>query len=336
MDQIDDPITPETGSVNGTTPDDAAMTAEPVGLRPGFLAELAVAMRATAERERANIGKRVEEDAAGHIEKVRARAAIETEELRRLAEEDVQHIEEWSAAEMERIRAEADQKIGDRRASLDEYLRQHDAIIDTEIQGVDAAVSDYNATLDRFFAELAGSDDPSVIVARAETLPPPPDLDQVRAQARASAVAMFAQPDAEEAAPATEPVAEATADVAPDIGSGSEGGTPTGAAETDAVTAEAVVVEMQDETTEATPVETTPTETTEEIRAEATPAAEPVPVMDPAATADTSWPEKGPEPETAGIAPSADHTSAAVRLLRSVAPWTAPTHAGSERGPDTD
>jgi hypothetical protein len=237
---------------------------------------------------------------------------------------------------MERIRAEADQKVGDRRASLDEYLRQHDAIIDTEIQGVDAAVTDYNVTLDRFFSELAESDDPSVIVARAENLPPPPDLDQVRAQARASAVAMFAQPEAEEAAPATEPGAEATADVASDIGSGSEGGTPTGTAETDAVTAEAVVVDMQDETTEAMPVETAPTETTEEIRAEATPAAEPVPVMDPTATADTSWPAKEPETETAGIAPSADHTSAAVRLLRSVAPWTAPTHAGSERGPDTD
>jgi hypothetical protein len=56
-----------------------------------------------------------------------------------------------------------------------------------------------------------------------------------------------------------------------------------------------------------------------------------VPVMDPVATADSSWPvpetapEAEPEPVTAGV----DHTSAAVRLLRSVAPWTAPTHAGS-------
>jgi hypothetical protein len=166
MDQNDDTTFPETRNMNGRvgrgTTGSAGSTGsdQPVtehapegigaGLRPGFLAELAVAMRSTAEKERERISERVSEDAAAHIDKVRARAAIETDELKRLAEEDVQHIEEWSAAEMERIRAEADQKIGDRRASLDEYLRQHDAIIDTEIQGVDAAVSDYNATLDRF------------------------------------------------------------------------------------------------------------------------------------------------------------------------------------------
>jgi hypothetical protein len=30
------------------------------------------------------------------------------------------------------------------------------------------------------------------------------------------------------------------------------------------------------------------------------------------------------------VAATVDNTSAAVRLLRSVAPWTAPTHSGSE------
>jgi hypothetical protein len=358
MDQIDDPITPETGQLNGTAPvgttetpgstdadpattDASRATAEPVGLRPGFLSELAVAMRATAERERENIGTRVADDAAGHVEKVRARAAIETEELRRLAEEDVQHIEEWSAAEMERIRSEADTKIGDRRASLDEYLKQHDAIIETEIEGVDAAVRDYNTTLDTFFAELAESDDPSVIVARAETLPPPPDLDQVRAQARASAVAMFAQPEAD--APAAEggSTAEAVADTVMDTGSDGDGDAPTGTADTgevdavasEAVAAEAVATETQDATTEAV-AEAVASDADVESPAGDAPTADPVPVMDPAATAEGSWPEKEPEP--AGIAPSQDNTSAAVRLLRSVAPWTAPTHSGSERGSDAD
>jgi len=52
-----------------------------------------------------------------------------------------------------------------------------------------------------------------------------------------------------------------------------------------------------------------------------------IPVMDPSATADSSWPAPEPEPEP--VAASVDHQSAAVRLLRSVAPWTAPTHAGS-------
>ena len=345
MDQIDDPTTPEAGQLNGkaaigTTESPAADTpteggpeaAGPIGLRPGFLSELAIAMRATAERERENIGNRVAEDAAGHVEKVRARAAIETEELRRLAEEDVQHIEEWSASEMDRIRAEADQKIGDRRASLDDYLRQHDAIIETEIEGVDAAVRDYNATLDGFFAELAASDDPSAIVARAETLPAPPDLDQVRAQARASAVAMFVQPEADEAAPDTTAVDDG--DAGSDDGPSSDavaGEADAVAAETDAVAAAAEAERVEDD---ASGNATNAIVSEGEIAA--TPSAEPVPVMDPAATAETSWPEKEGEPEPVEAASTADHTSAAVRLLRSVAPWTAPTHAGSERGPDAD
>jgi hypothetical protein len=364
MDQIDDPITPETGNLNGSAavgttgttagPEAAPAAMDPVGLRPGFLSELAVAMRATAERERENIGSRVAEDAAGHVEKVRARAAIETEELRRLAEEDVQHIEEWSASEMERIRAEADQKIGDRRASLDEYLKQHDAIIDTEIEGVDAAVRDYNTTLDQFFAELSESEDPATIVARAETLPPPPDLDQVRAQARASAVAMFAQPEADaptaEGAATTEAVADNATDTRTDGGGDTAAGTPE-AVDAEAVAAEAVAggeavapeavaggeaiaPEAVASQPEGGATEAVATGTDVESEVEAARTAAPVPVMDPSATAEASWPDKEPEP--AGIAPSQDNTSAAVRLLRSVAPWTAPTHSGSERGSDSD
>lgn len=115
MDQRDDSIFPDAGHMNGTseggTTESTGVTeADPpaaqhategvAGLRPGFLAELAVAMRATAEKERMRIAGKVSDDAAAHVEKVRARAAIETDELKRLAEEDVQHIEEWSAAEM--------------------------------------------------------------------------------------------------------------------------------------------------------------------------------------------------------------------------------------------
>jgi hypothetical protein len=371
MDQ-NDPIFPEAGHVNGTsvvgttespgmteadspTADQANRGSDSAGLRPGFLSELASAMRATAERERETIAARVAEDAAVHIEKVRSRAAIETEELRRLAEEDVQHIQEWSATEMERIRTEADQKIEDRRASLDEYLHQHDAIIETEIEGVDAAVRGYGATLDGFFAELAQAGDPSAIVARAEALPAPPDLDQVRAQARSSAVAMFAEPEASadgqiEADAGTEAVAEA---VVPDDSSSdaiegfetvAEGDSPevaefiapttdvdatNGAGEAEAIAEADAIAETEAEA----PVSETTSPADSGEAAESTPAAEPVPVMDPAATANPAWPASEPtgESEPVAIAPTIDHTSAAVRLLRSVAPWTAPTHAGSDR-----
>jgi hypothetical protein len=368
MDQTDDPIFPDASHMNGTsvvgTTESTGVTeADPPtadlpershegGLRPGFLSELASAMRATAERERETIAARVAEDAAGHVDKVRARAAIETEELRRLAEEDVEHIEEWSRGEMDRIRAEADQKVADRRSSLDDYLKQHDAIIDSEIEGVEAAVAEYGTTLDRFFAELAEAGDPAAIVARAEALPPPPDLDLVRAQARSKAVSVFAESDATpEAEASTDVIAEAAvvnepapAEAAAPTEAVADGGSPEAAefiAPTTDIdgsdgTGDAEAIAETEMTAPITDIESTPVG---EDAGEAAAGVEPVPVMDPAATADQTWPPAPapePEPERAELAPSVDHTSAAVRLLRSVAPWTAPTHAGSENRSDSD
>lgn len=372
MDQNDDPMFPEASHVNGTsvvgtTESPGVTEADPPtadqphridsgGLRPGFLSELANAMRATAERERETIAARVADDAAAHIDKVRARAAIETEELKRLAEEDVDHIEEWAKSEVDRVRSEADQRITDRRSSLEDYLKQHDAIIEKEIEGVDAAVAEYGTTLDRFFAELSEAGDPAAIVARAEALPAGPDLDQVRATARAGAVAMFAEPDppaepaqvavATEAEAETAPVAEAivvdedTSDapiqpadvvvdaeapaaafVLPTVDVDETNGTGEGDGMA-AIEAPAVIESPAANVTDDAPG--TPTE--------------PVPVMDPAATADQTWPAPTPEPEPERehVPASMDHTSAAVRLLRSVAPWTAPTHAGAENRPDSE
>jgi len=417
MDQTDDSIFPDTGHLNGTseggTTGSTGVSEAPAaerstegvatGLRPGFLAELAVAMRATAQKERERIAARVSDDAAAHIEKVRARAAIETDELKRLAEEDVEHIQGWSASEMERIRGEADKKIEDRRSSLEEYLQQHDSIIDTEIDGVNHAVDEYSATLDRYFEELSQSEDPSTIVARAEALPAPPDLDQVRAQARSRAVAAFAAADepapvaeavAESAAPAGAPSAEvdAPAAVAEAEATTSETAIPEDASAAmamadNAMTPEATVgaivaepVPMAEAAVAETPTVEAPTvETptidesaplasamTGEVDASAdstmvddraalaeaamagaamsepaaagapTSEAAPIPVMDPNATADSSWPAAVAEPEPEPVAASVDHQSAAVRLLRSVAPWTAPNHVGSATGDKSD
>lgn len=366
MDQTDDSIFPEASHLNGTSevgmtgstgvteadPPATAHAPEGVGagIRPGFLAELAVAMRSTAEKERERIAAKVADDASAHVDKVRARAAIETDELRRLAEEDVQHIEDWSAAEMQRIRGEADQKIDDRRSSLDEYLKQHDSIIDTEIDGVNDAVRDYNTTLDGFFAELAQSDNPASIVARAESLPPPPDLDEVRALARARAVAMFADQDDDPVADPA-PVADQMNDAASIAARSPETtvdevmvhepeapAAMIGSVESSEMI-EATAEPAMEEAATAEAVSDAPTAEDVAPAAEEDPAlssgsTEPIPVMDPAATADTTWPAPEPEPEP--VAAAVDHTSAAVRLLRSVAPWTAPTNAGSNDRSDSD
>ena len=91
MDQKDDSIFPDNGHLNGTSEGgttgstgvseahaaERATEGVATGLRPGFLAELAVAMRATAQKERERIAARVGDDAAAHVDKVRARAAID-------------------------------------------------------------------------------------------------------------------------------------------------------------------------------------------------------------------------------------------------------------------
>jgi hypothetical protein len=354
---MDEAIAPDGARTNGTAAvgdvggtetsaeagrSDAPVTTTHDGLTPSFLAGLAAAMRETAIRERDRISGVVAEDAAAHVEKVRSRAAIETEELRRLAEEDVGHIEGWREAEIARIKDEASQRIDDRRSSLDEYLKQHDAIIDTEIQGVEGAVKEFEATLDRFFAELSEETDPSAIVRRADLLPTPPDLDEVRASARASAMARLAGSDTDTstetvaaAAPAetvTEGMAdtEAVAELAPIVAESSETAETVASVEanetsepTEPSEGDVIVAEEQD----LGEAESDPEETSG--------AADQIGVMDPDSQRVPSWPAPAPRAEAAPIAPTMDNTSAAVRLLRSVAPWTAPTH-GNRGEPDSD
>lgn len=347
---MDDHRSPEPVHANGTNPAAALDSIEPVASdaaddgsttegsvmrapqTPTFLSELAHAMRAAADRERERIAAVVAEDASAHVDKVRSRAEIETQELRRLAEEDVARIEEWSAGEIERIRAEAAQKTTDRRASLDEYLKQHDAIIEAEIEGVDGAVRQYGATLEEFFAGLTDSSDPSEIVRRAEQLPAPPDLDTVRASARGAAVARFAgstEAHVEVAADATiagaegdQPDANAPTDMAAD-GSPGEPEVPP-----DAVAQEATVAEAA--SSEAASSEAASSGAAE-TEAAGTDAARAIGVMDPAAAVVPGWPTE--EQDHLAIGATTDHTSAAVRLLRSVAPWTAPVHAGDQAKP---
>ena len=159
---------------------------------PSFLAELTRAMQAAAEQMRAHIDADVADDAAEEIERAHARGAIEADELRRLADEDVGGIDAWLAAETERVRGEAARRTDERRTELASHLAKHDSMIAAEVDGVEAAVRDYRTTLDTFFAELKGADDPAELARRAGSLPAPPDLESARGAARADAVARFA------------------------------------------------------------------------------------------------------------------------------------------------
>jgi hypothetical protein len=182
MDQIDAPSTFE-------------VEEPPMSGTAAFLSGLADAMREAATRERDRIARDVAEDAHLHAEKARARALVEADALRASAAEDIAAIEAWRASEVLRIRDESAARTAQRQVDLATYLDRHAAIIDAEIAGIDAAVVDYGAALDSFVASLIQGAGAAEIARQAESLPTPPSLDAVRANARSAAVAAFEDAD---------------------------------------------------------------------------------------------------------------------------------------------
>jgi hypothetical protein len=249
------------------------------------------------------------------VEKTRTRADAETEELRRLAETDLEHIQDWAATEIERIRREADRRTEGRRNDLASYLAQHDSIIAIEIDGVDAAVRGYHSALDQFFDELSGSTDPADIVRRAGSLPPPPDLDDVRATARADAVAQLANasnnppgdPVGDEGS-GVEAIPAPPAEANPSNGSTAEAGVGMGVMDPDSVMRSEDPLDAPDEVDAETAVD---------------------PTTDPPADSVDIPADHTAEVEVE-VGQSGDRSSAAVRLLRSIAPWTTPVGDDAE------
>ncbi len=155
----------------------------------GLLDELARAMLVAAERERDRLLATVNDEANLHATRVHTRAEVEAAEFKRLAEEDIDEIQSRSAAEIDRIRLRADRRVAARRGRLDRHLIGHRTIIDEEMASVAAAVERYGRELDGFFGRLRGHRNPSHIARLANTLPPIPDFDAARSEARAAAVA---------------------------------------------------------------------------------------------------------------------------------------------------
>ena len=178
---------------DGTEPADA-------GTVPTFLHEIARQMQAAVDRERGRIAAETSNSLEAHVQKVRMRAAMEAEELKRLAEEDVGHINEWSAAEAERLRRETESRIDARREDLERHLRQHEDLVEREISGASAAIEEYQAELDRFVGRLAGEQEPTEIAQLARQLPEPPRVEEIASAARAEAIAQLSRSETGDAA----------------------------------------------------------------------------------------------------------------------------------------
>jgi hypothetical protein len=144
-----------------------------------FLAELAKAMLTTAQAEQMRNAEETEQRRQSHIDAIRAREAIEAEELRELAKEDVKGIDAWSDGEIKRIKLERERRIAARREQLQIRLEEHRTVVGREVEAVEASVGAYRADIAEYFRRLESETDPVAIARFAGTRPPFPDLTKV-------------------------------------------------------------------------------------------------------------------------------------------------------------
>jgi len=173
----------------------ATPAAPPVAPRPAtsrppsrFLADLVRAMRSTAEENRTSLVDGLRTEGKTSVEQIHARSAEEVDGLRRVAEQDVAGIKDWSKTEIARLRTETEERITERRQELELSLEGHAALIEREIEHVQARIAEYEAEMDAFFVRLEEVEDPSEFASVAAEMPEPPSLEEASAAARAAAL----------------------------------------------------------------------------------------------------------------------------------------------------
>ncbi len=213
--------------------DTVSVTAPKLAVAPKkpskLIADLAAAMRTTAESAREQAVSQLEADATKVVEQIRAGATDGAAALHQRADDDIASIREWSKAEIARVREETDHRISDRKAALESEVAGHAAAIDRRVEAVERTVAEYQAEMADFFDRLLQEDDPGQLATIAETMPEPPTLDgwanledleidvsgsddpATAAEAEAEAIAEASA----EAEPAAEVVIEGTADAEP-------------------------------------------------------------------------------------------------------------------------
>ena len=192
------PASPEIESLNGSFSSngtDPGAIDGSGGQDLSFLDDLAKAMRTTAAAQQARDAELTDQRRQSHLDAIRAREALEAEDLRELAKEDVKGIDAWSDGEIKRIKLERERRIASRREQLQVRLEEHRMVIASEVEAVEAAISTYRTESERFFDRLGSQTDPVEIARQAGTRPPFPDLDQIGPQeAAVPAVAAYQAP----------------------------------------------------------------------------------------------------------------------------------------------
>src|SRR3954471_14732590 len=308
-------------SSNGNGPGAIATDVTGAGQDPSFLDDLAKAMRTTAAAEQARDSEITDQRRQSHLDAIRAREALEAEELRELAKEDVKGIDAWSDGEIKRIKLERERRIASRREQLQVRLEEHRLVIASEVEAVENAISGYRVETERFFDRLGSQTDPVEIARQAGTRPPFPNLDEIGPQQEATPTAA-----AEQQAPTYEPPVYAppaytmsvtSIPAAPDATSEPVDATDAQADATDAVIETGPATRREPHAEAAAPAETAAAETAQKAGAPLDPA-ELIAVMDPdsgqsdAAADSPTWASDadGGDDASGGGSPTADAVSA--------------------------
>jgi hypothetical protein len=171
-------------SKNGSDPGDAsAATGYDASAQSDdgttFLADLAKAMQSTAAAEQTRNAEATEQKRQAHVDAIRAREALEAEQLRELAKDDVKGIDAWSDGEIKRVKLERERRIAARREQLQIRLEEHRTVVGREVDAVESAVGSYRAEIDQYFRRLEGETDPVAIARLAGSRPAFPDLERI-------------------------------------------------------------------------------------------------------------------------------------------------------------
>ena len=139
-----------------------------------FMANLAQAMRTTAETASRATVDQCESDAKGYTQHLRARKDGDTSSLHAAAGTDVKAIGEWSKAEAERIHRETEDRISRRNGQLDEELQDYNSAVDIELERVAERVRAFEAVATGFFERIMAGTDPAAFATMASQLPVSP------------------------------------------------------------------------------------------------------------------------------------------------------------------
>jgi hypothetical protein len=182
-----------------------------------LVAGLVKAMRDAARAARDETTARMRADAAARVDEIRSESAAAAVALRKQADDDVAAIREWSRTEAARIKTETETKITARKNDLASQAEAHAAQTEQFMGEVKAAITAFEAEMERFFDILLAEDDPARLATLAERLPEPPSFARPQgtsAGPRPRAAKAGAAPRRKSAAGPTRPSARLAPDAA--------------------------------------------------------------------------------------------------------------------------